>query len=574
MTAALMQMRPGAWVPSSGRYAPDVAGMQRDIATIVGDGTPRVVGTPEGAAGRERIRSIFPSEVEFSEHVVKFTKGRGIIEPVEVVNLVGRIKGTAGDEAGVLAVVSHGDSVRVSPGAGDAGAGVAAVAAIARSLVNEPPRHDVIVLITDGEEAGLLGSRTFMETHPWAEELKGVVNLDARGAAGPAFVYEFGSNTAELVAAMKRHLHAPRTTSLAAYVSELMPNGTDFMVFRRGGLTGYNVAFLGDHPAYHTEHDRPERLDPGTLAHYAHTGLALIRALDEIGKWVPDRSGVTHLPPDHPMSPPLSADGRPVVPPPQPRAAWMDVLGLWILAWPESWGVPIACAVAGALLMVLVLLLRNPERQDTGARRMISRTIRGVGSTVGALTVAFLVAGTVGFAMQWASRTAGLTTHNAPWRMQMLNCLLWLAAGVLVAGVGVFKVRTSGVTARTVWAGVWLAWSALACVAGWLLPAAGPLLVIPPALAVVGAGVGGMICRTTGGDATRAMVIWGGLAGLAGAVFTWMPLEPTLLDALGMTVASATGARAVLVLAPLAPLLTLAVKGAGAASTPLPRCTG
>jgi hypothetical protein len=55
------------------------------------------------------------------------------------------------------------------------------------------------------------------------------------------------------------------------------------------------------------------------------------------------------------------------------------------------------------------------------------------------------------------------------------------------------------------------------------------------------------------------------LAGLAGTVVVWFPLEPAFLDALGLQLAPVAGARAVLVLAPLMALAMLAGHGARAA---------
>ena len=101
-------------------------------------------------------------------------------------NVVARLDGSAPGSAVLLA--AHYDSVPAAPGDSDDGAGVAAVLEIARALQSLPrPRNSIIFLIDDGEEAGLLGARAFVDSHPWAKEVRAAVNLDARGTSGPSF---------------------------------------------------------------------------------------------------------------------------------------------------------------------------------------------------------------------------------------------------------------------------------------------------------------------------------------------------------------------------------------------------
>ncbi|MBL9140235.1 MAG: M28 family peptidase, partial [Phycisphaerae bacterium] len=134
--------------------------MMRSIERVVGDRQPRLVNTPAAAAGRERIAALFAEAgVVLEPQSIHLERSRS--GAINLTNLVGRIAGTD-PSAGAIAVVSHSDSVRVSPGAGDAAAGVVAVAEVAHALKDRPARHDVVVLITDGEEAGLLGAEVFM----------------------------------------------------------------------------------------------------------------------------------------------------------------------------------------------------------------------------------------------------------------------------------------------------------------------------------------------------------------------------------------------------------------------------
>ena len=92
-----------------------------------------------------------------------------------------RLPGTrSGGRAFLL--VAHYDSVPTGPGATDNGAGVATVLETVRALKAGPAlRNDVIVLLADGEERGLLGARAFVDGYPWAQEVGAVLNLDTRG---------------------------------------------------------------------------------------------------------------------------------------------------------------------------------------------------------------------------------------------------------------------------------------------------------------------------------------------------------------------------------------------------------
>jgi Zn-dependent M28 family amino/carboxypeptidase len=64
-------------------------------------------------------------------------------------------------------LAAHYDSVPTGLGASDDGAAVAAMLETLRALrAGSPPRNEVMVLLTDGEEAGLLGATAFVDEHP------------------------------------------------------------------------------------------------------------------------------------------------------------------------------------------------------------------------------------------------------------------------------------------------------------------------------------------------------------------------------------------------------------------------
>ncbi|MDM5178836.1 M28 family peptidase [Massilia sp. DJPM01] len=97
-------------------------------------------------------------------------------------NIVLRIRGSAPPRHLPLILASHYDSL---PDAPDAGGAVAALLESLRALGQGAPlANDLIVLIADGEHAGSLGARAFVEQHPWTRKVGLVLRFD--GAPGPA----------------------------------------------------------------------------------------------------------------------------------------------------------------------------------------------------------------------------------------------------------------------------------------------------------------------------------------------------------------------------------------------------
>ncbi|MCY4571601.1 MAG: M28 family peptidase, partial [Gemmatimonadetes bacterium] len=89
----------------------------------------------------------------------------GAMTVATVRNILARIPGTEPGGPAVL-VTAHYDSREIALGAADDGSGVVAILETVRALgARAPLRNDVIVLITDAEEIGLLGARAFVDEH-------------------------------------------------------------------------------------------------------------------------------------------------------------------------------------------------------------------------------------------------------------------------------------------------------------------------------------------------------------------------------------------------------------------------
>lgn len=232
---------------------------------------------PVESAANRRVRDYILGELRLLGLSPQVQTG-AIISPrgreVVVENIVCRIP--ANDiadrsAAGGALLACHYDSHPRAPGAGDDGSAVAGMLEIAR-LLCESPRllRDIVLLFTDGEEAGLLGAQVWVRDYPDLMDCRVVANFDARGSSGPAVMFETAGAPVDLFFnGYARASPHPVTSSLAWPVYERMPNGTDFTVFRLAGMSGLNFAFIGAVQNYHTRRDDPAHLSDASLLHQA-----------------------------------------------------------------------------------------------------------------------------------------------------------------------------------------------------------------------------------------------------------------------------------------------------------------
>jgi hypothetical protein len=187
------RLRPPAPKSADSSAAQFSAGRALEILVrLMGDEAPHPVGSDANRAVRGQILREFARIGYHSDLQTAFScNPYGTCATVN--NVVARLEGR--DQTAVL-LAAHYDSVPAGPGVSDDGVGVAAALEIARALKSHPtPRHSIIFLIDDGEEGGLLGARAFVDSHPWAKDVRAVVNLDARGTAGQACCLRRGRRT-------------------------------------------------------------------------------------------------------------------------------------------------------------------------------------------------------------------------------------------------------------------------------------------------------------------------------------------------------------------------------------------
>ena len=203
-------------------------------------------------------------------------------------NVFAKMPGT--QSTGAVMMVAHYDSVPSGPGAGDDAASVAAILETIRALKisASPLRNDLIVLLTDGEELGLLGATSFVDQHSAGEltDIKVVLNFEMRGDYGPSMMFQTSSANSWLIDELGA-APFPDATSAAAAVYKRLPNDTDLTVFLNAGLAGMNFAAAGGITRYHTELDNVALLDQRTLQHQGTYALSMAQRFGSIDLNVP-----------------------------------------------------------------------------------------------------------------------------------------------------------------------------------------------------------------------------------------------------------------------------------------------
>ena len=244
---------------------------------------PHPIGTPENAAVRNYLVAELQAlglepQIQKALAITRSHRWRsaGVVHNV-LVRIPGRVPGKA------LLLAAHYDSTRDGPGAADDGASVAAILEMLRALKSQPAlQNDLICIFTDGEEAGLLGAEAFVAEHPWAKEIGLVLNFEYRGNRGPFIMFETSRGNGKLIDGLAKAAPHPLGNSLMYEVYQRMPFDTDMTVFKRAGMAGMNFAAIEGFTSYHTQLDRPELLQQGSLQHQGEILLALAQHFGNI----------------------------------------------------------------------------------------------------------------------------------------------------------------------------------------------------------------------------------------------------------------------------------------------------
>ena len=439
--------------------------------------------------------------------------GSGATEMAAVRNVVAVLPGS--DPTGRLFLMAHHDSVETGPGAADDAAGVSALLESVRALTEGPQlRNDVVVVLTDAEEACLCGAEAFAASHPLASGGGVVLNFEARGTTGPPIMFETSLGDAGLAGAFADAAPHKVASSFAVEFYRALPNDTDFSVLLADGrFTGMNTAFIDGAAAYHTPQDVPQRLDRGTLQAMGDNALAMVRELGDRDLGA------------------LAAPGA-------EDATYFPVLDE-LARYPGSWVWQLA---AGAVVLVLLLVVVARARGATTLPRTLLGTL---------LAAVPLVGGPLAVQGLWALLVAlrpGYGSMLDPWRPGPYR----LAAVALVVGVTLLWYallrRRLGPTSLVVGGLVWLA--ALSAVLAAYAPG-GSFLAVWPALA---GAVAGLLMVLTGNRVVRIVAVLG--AG-AVAVVVLAPTVALFFPAFGLSSGAAPAFVAAMLAVALLPAFEL-----------------
>lgn len=242
-------------------------------------------------------------------------------------NIIATIKGKSDGKA--VMVVGHYDSVLGSAGAADDVHSVACMLEIAKTLKQEQHDNDIIFLVTDGEEKGLVGAKAFTEEKD-VSHIGVLLNYEARGNSGSSLSFEWSEGNAWLVSQVKKVAVRPMANSMSFEIYKNLPNDTDFTFFKKAGINGINHAFIDGFSYYHNPADTPENINQESVQHTGTNMLALTKHFANTDLSVTK----TH------------------------NATFFNLLGLMIV-YPSSWDIFILILAMLFIVFLLVQSFRN-----------------------------------------------------------------------------------------------------------------------------------------------------------------------------------------------------------------------
>uniref|UniRef100_A0A671QTV8 Endoplasmic reticulum metallopeptidase 1 n=1 Tax=Sinocyclocheilus anshuiensis TaxID=1608454 RepID=A0A671QTV8_9TELE len=160
----------------------------------------------------------------------------------------------------------HFDSVANSLGASDDAVSCSVMLEVLHSLANlsTPLKHGIIFLFNGAEENILQASHGFITQHPWAQQVRAFVNLEAAGAQHLQHIF---TNPWLVQAYVRAAVHPfASVVGQEVFQSGVIPSDTDFRIYRDfGKIPGIDLAFIENGFIYHTKYDTPERIHTDSI---------------------------------------------------------------------------------------------------------------------------------------------------------------------------------------------------------------------------------------------------------------------------------------------------------------------
>ncbi|WBX84200.1 M28 family peptidase [Sphingosinicella microcystinivorans] len=272
---ALWTLRPiGVHPPGSIETAFDTERAIGRLAVILGDQRPHPTDSEANDAVEQRLlaeirKAGFAPLVRERFHCNAIREGAAICaRPRNILFWVT----PPGDDAVMLA--AHYDSVPAGPGAADDGIGIAVILEVAHLLKGRDLARPVLVLLSDAEEAGLVGAAAFAAHDPLRAQVGAVVNVEARGTTGGVNMFQTSRPNAHDLDALIAGGQMASANALATDFYELLPNDTDLTMFLPMGVDAANYSIIGAGKRYHTPLDDLSHLDVRSVRHMGASVLA------------------------------------------------------------------------------------------------------------------------------------------------------------------------------------------------------------------------------------------------------------------------------------------------------------
>jgi hypothetical protein len=254
----------------------------------------RFLGALEARQSSGYLRDNFASlgyEVSFS-HFQALIEGRQEVGR----NVLAYRKGT---EPGILAVVAHYDTAPTTvQGAMDNGAAVGVLLELARAI-QDSHRSSLLFIASDGEEWGMLGAAEIATNYPDRKDLIAVLSLDGVAIGATArlrldTVGQFAGYSPPWLRRIAREsaraegMPVEEPSGFWEHLERALPvSTTDQGPFLREGIAAINLGSVSTDPdmsrrIYHTELDRIENIEIGSIEKYGRTAERILRSLDQL----------------------------------------------------------------------------------------------------------------------------------------------------------------------------------------------------------------------------------------------------------------------------------------------------
>jgi hypothetical protein len=354
---------------------------------------------------------------------------------------------------------------------------------------------------------GLLGAAAFAREHRWANDAAAILNFDARGTTGRAFMFETGAGNLDIV---RTYRGAPNVngTSLMVTVYRALPNDTDLSELAMLGRPALNFAFADGVDRYHTTQDNVSQLNPGSIQHEGAQALAITRALA-----------------NGPLPRPATGD-----------AVFFDFPVLGLVVYPEGAAIPLA-ALSAVFVAITLLAIRRRER------RWMRDLILGTLATIFAAALGGGAGYLAGLGMTRVHATLGGTPAlSGAYAIGIALLALTMAAACWALA------RRWGSAAGT-HGGALLVWTILTLFVSWKAPGASFFLVWP----LLAASAASLLAPRH-----EARHGWLAPASLWFATFIAMALLVPIIYSIGLILLGLTGGGGV-IMGVLTPLLALLI---------------